>query len=176
MSVLADSQTSLSVQARFRGILLSNSEVCENLAAPFLIPCRLCFRALQFRFNWGFSSTGIPPNSILVTLDTECHTVEVLIHCISFSETTQMTLPPAQLLLQTKGTAKGSTFAPNYANFYVGIENRYVLNAEVNSFFTHIFTWYRFLMMKFLLIISQYTLHELGQFYIFSWGKKKHII
>lgn len=47
--------------------------------------------------------------------------------------------------LQIKGTAMGSTFAPNYANLYVGFfEHHFVFDSLRNPFFTKILKWFRY--------------------------------
>lgn len=48
--------------------------------------------------------------------------------------------------LQIKGTAMGSTMAPNYANLYMGFfEHEYVFNPTVNSYLSNILLWRRYI-------------------------------
>lgn len=48
--------------------------------------------------------------------------------------------------LQVKGTAMGSTMAPNYASLYVGsFEHDFVFNRSHNDFFHHIGLWRRYI-------------------------------
>lgn len=48
--------------------------------------------------------------------------------------------------LQVKGTAMGSTMAPNYASLYVGFfEREFVFNRSHNTFFHHIGLWRRYI-------------------------------
>lgn len=60
--------------------------------------------------------------------------------------TTNFFLFKDQHYLQVKGTAMGSTMAPNYANLYMGFfENEFVLDSKVNPYFNNILMYQRYI-------------------------------
>lgn len=112
----------------------------------------------------------LPVDTLLVTLDVESLYTNIShdrgLDALGFYLQDRTDLPPSHFIvelasmvlklnyfsfigefyLQLKGTSMGSTFAPDYANLYVGFfEQKYVFNREMNPFSQKILKWYRFL-------------------------------
>lgn len=76
--------------------------------------------------------------------------------------------------LQVKGTAMGSTMAPNYANLYVGLfEKMFVFNPDVNPFLHKILMYRRFI--DDILVLWLGTASELSAFQDFLNVKSEHL-
>ncbi len=76
--------------------------------------------------------------------------------------------------LQIKGTAMGSTMAPNYANLYVGLfEQKFIFNGLQNSFLPSIVLWRRYIDDIFMLWSG--TENQLLQFYSFLNTSNEHL-
>lgn len=155
------------------GSLTENiSTFVDHFVRPWVISLPTYTRDSIDLINFYKSVVHIPENSILCTFDvTSLYTniphqgsLEALMFYLNkrppnalpstncIVDLAELALPSNYFLfrgdffLQTKGTAMGSTMAPNYTNLYLGMfEKQVVLNSDLNPFLSNILLIWRYL-------------------------------